>query len=336
MIRKSILFLLIIFIYSSCQSPEQYEIKTDILSALGEKHRIEYENIAKKLELVIAKDSSNVDAILSYAETQIILYIFGFTSREETLPVAKNALTRAQVFDSISTKYYTISGMISLLDWEWINSKHFFEKAIEVDPTNLNARHWLSLYYSAMGDFDLAMEQSDIIATMDPEGNYQIGRGSLLYFARRNEEMKDLMLQTVASQPNVAWGYDWLGMAYCELEDFDNSIETYFKAFNLSDGTVEVGAGLGHALGLGGQYSLAKQMADYYKLAAKDHYLPPVQRSFIHIGIGEYDEAITLLNQAYDEHSWFLVFMQIEPWYDPIRKDPRFQSIIDRMDFPMN
>ena len=336
MIRKSILLLLIIFIYSSCQSPKQYEINIDILSALGAKHRIEYESLAKNLKLDIIEDSSNVDALLSFSETQIILYIFGFISREETMPLAKSTLAQAQKFDSTSTMYYTISGMISLLDWEWINSKQLFEKAIEVDSTNLNARHWLSLYFSAMGDFDSAMEQSDIIATMDPDGNYQIGRGSLLYFARRNEEMKDLMLQTVASQLDVAWGYDWLGMAYCELKDFDNSIETYFKAFNLSDGTVEVGAGLGHALGLGGEYSLAKQMADYYTLSAKNHYLPPVQRSFIHIGIGEYDEAIALLNQAYDEQSWFLVFMQIEPWYDPIRNDARFQSIIDRMEFQVN
>ncbi len=336
MIRKSILLLLIIFIYSSCQSPKQYEINTDILSALGAKHRLEYESLAKNLELEIVEDSASVDALLSFAETQIILYIFGFTSREETLPLAKSALAQAKMFDSSSTQYHTISGMISLLDWNWTNSKRFFEKAIEVDPTNLNARHWLSLYYSAMGDFDSAMEQSDIISTMDPEGNYQIGRGSLLYFARRNAEMKDLMLQTVASQPDVAWGYDWLGMAYCELEDFDNSIDTYFKAFNLSDGTVEVGAGLGHALGLGGEYSLAKQMADYYTLASKDNYLPPVQRSFIHIGIEEYDMALDLLEQAYDEHSWFLVFVQIEPWYDPIRNNPRFHALVTKMNFPKN
>ena len=54
------------------------------------------------------------------------------------------------------------------------------------------------------------------------------------------------------------WTLDWLGMAYNGLEEHDDALETDFKAFNLSDGTVEVGGGLGHALGEAGEYELAK------------------------------------------------------------------------------
>jgi tetratricopeptide (TPR) repeat protein len=172
--------------------------------------------------------------------------------------------------------------------------------------------------------------------TFDNAEDYLIGRGSLLYFARRNEEMKQLMIKAVAMDTAVGWGYDWLGMAYVELKDYDNAIKTYYKAFELSDGTVEVGAGLGHALGLAGKYDIARQMADYYTLAARDHYLPPVQRAFIHIGINEYEKALDLLEQAYSEHSWFLVFIKVEPWYDPIKKDKRFIDIINKMGFPEN
>jgi tetratricopeptide (TPR) repeat protein len=123
-------------------------------------------------------------------------------------------------------------------------------------------------------------------------------------------------------------------MAYVELEEYENAIETYYKAFELSDGTVEVGAGLGHALGMAGEYETAKQMARFYALKSVDHYLPPVQRSFIHIGIGEYDQAIRLVEEAYEEKSWFLIFIQSEPWYDPIRDNDRFDQIVTKMNFP--
>ena len=43
---------------------------------------------------------------------------------------------------------------------------------------------------------------------------------------------------------------------------------------------------------------------------------------------------IELLERAYEEQSWFLSFMQIEHWNDPIRKDPRFIAIMDKMEFP--
>ena len=142
------------------------------------------------------------------------------------------------------------------------------------------------------------------------------------------------MSEAVAKDTTVAWGYDWLGMAHIELKEYDESIAIYQKAFALSDGTVEVGAGLGHALGQAGYYDLAKQIADYYENAAKDHYLPPMQRSFVHIGIGENEMAIDLLEQAYDEHSWFLIFMQVEPWLDPLRKEKRFTTLLEKMNFP--
>lgn len=328
------LFFILLITLISCQPTNKYELDKDILTALGKKHRVAYEDLAEEYKERIIRDSTDTEAMYGLAEAEIILYIFGFTSRDETIPIARKALHEAGKYDTTSSSFFTISGMISLLDWDWENSKVFFEKAIAVDSANLGARHWLSLYYSAMGDFDSAMEQSDIITPMDTADNFRIGRGSLYYFAQRNEELKQLMLEEVNERPDIAWGYDWLGMAYCELKDFESSIETYFKAFKLADGTVEVGGGLGHALGLGGEYKLAKQMADYYTVAAKTNYLPPVQRSFIHIGIEEYDEALTLLEQAYEENSWFLVFIQIEPWYDPIKDNPRFQALIDKMNFP--
>jgi hypothetical protein len=97
---------------------------------------------------------------------------------------------------------------------------------------------------------------------------------------------------------------------------------------------VEVGGGLGHALADAGEIELAKQMTSFYDETVKTQFLPPVQRAFIHIGLKEYDKAIQLLEQAYKEQSWFLLFMQMEHWYDPLKNDPRFNDIIKRMGYP--
>ncbi|RLD22433.1 MAG: hypothetical protein DRI69_01165 [Bacteroidetes bacterium] len=331
---KSCFAFLLVLLFFSCHSDVDHRLNPDVLASFGNKYAMQYTREAENFAVQVSADSSNVDALLGLAETKIILYIFGFVPRGETIPIAKEALRNAQNIDSLSAAVHTVSGMLRLLDWDWQGARNAFLAAIKADPSGPNQRHWYSLYLSTMGRFDEALLQSDTIMTLDPSGDYLVGRGSLLYFARRNEEMKELMLKTIAKDTTVPWGYDWLGMAYVELEDYNKSIETYYRAFDLSDGTVEVGAGLGHALGLAGHYDTAKHMADYYAEAAKGRYLPPVQRSFIHIGIGEYDEAIELLEQAYEEHSWFLAFIQIEPWYDPIRKDIRFADIIRRMEFP--
>jgi hypothetical protein len=43
---------------------------------------------------------------------------------------------------------------------------------------------------------------------------------------------------------------------------------------------------------------------------------------------------MSLLEQAYEEKSWFLQFMQIEHWYDPIRNTERFKALENKMNFP--
>lgn len=332
---RNIPFLcLFAFLLVSCQTLETQKLDQEIMASMGGEIKTGYTDAVNYMHALIREDSTNADLYTGLAETQIIRYIFGYSSREETLPDAREAYHKACLLDSLSTDIKTIEGMLSMLDWRWSHAEEAFRKAIVLDPTNLKARHWYSLYHSVMGDFDKAMAQSDTISTMDSARNYLIGRGSLLYFARRNVELKELMIEVVEMDTSVAWGYDWLGMAYIELEEYQNSIDTYYKAFRLSDGTVEVGGGLGHALGLAGELKAAKEMAEFYRMQSEDHYLPPVQRAFIHIGIGEYDEAFKLLEQAYEENSWFLAFIQVEPWLDPLRSDPRFDRLVKKMNFP--
>jgi len=331
---KTKLILLLFILLFACQPQEKYELNEEVMASMGSKFKAAFSQGLPGLEAQFEADSTNMYALLGLAETKILIYIFGYSSREENLPEAKEAYRKARNIDSLNPGVLKLTGVFNLLDWKWNEVEPAFLKAIAANPQDLNTRHWYSQYLAAMGRFDEAMTQHDTIATMDTNEDYLVGRGSLLYFERRNEELKQLMYKAIAKDSTAPWPYDWLGMAYCELKDFDNSLETYFKAFELSDGTVEVGGGLGHALGLAGEYDLGKQMADYYTEQAKDHYLAPVQRAFIHIGIGEYDKAIDLLEQAYNENSWFITFIQVEPWMDPIRDDARFQDIMSRMKFP--
>lgn len=331
---KSIVLVLSILLLCSCRPTKNKVIDDKIMASLGTKHREGFKDWTRGFEAQVSKDSTDVMAHVGVAEGNIILYIFGFMPREATLPAAREAYTKAWLLDSLHSEVLRLKGMLAFLDWDWETCGEVLGQAIAVDPTNLQARHWLALWLTAMNRFDEAMAQSDTIMSMDTGGNHLIGRASFLYFQYRFEEMIPLMEQAIAQDENMPWAYDWLGMAYNGLGRHEEAIDTYFKAFELSDGTVEVGGGLGHALGDAGETELAKRMADYYIEAAKTAYLPPVQRAFIHIGLDDHDMALQLLEQAYNERSWFLAFIQVEHWYDPLRDDPRFTAIMERMNYP--
>ncbi|PLX22558.1 MAG: hypothetical protein C0597_02320 [Marinilabiliales bacterium] len=332
--NKTFCFLMVFLIFSSCNQNKQEKIDQEIMASLGHKYKMEFLELANFYEKQISVDSTNSEAYIGYADSYILLYVFGYLQREIAFEKVKSAYEDLMKIDSTSSDVYKLDGIINFIDWKWSESKEAFEKSIEKNPKNLNARHWYSLWLTAMGNIDKAMEQSDTIMKMDSLDNYLIARSSLLYFQYRFEEMKPLTIKGIEKDPDLPWSYDWLGMAFNGLEEHNDAIKTYLKAFELSDGTVEIGGGLGHALGDAGRIKQAKQLADFYSAAAKDNYLPPVQRSFIHIAIEDYDEAINLLEQAYKEKSWFLIFMQVEHWYDPIRDDERFINIMENMKFP--
>ena len=93
-------------------------------------------------------------------------------------------------------------------------------------------------------------------------------------------------------------------------------------------------AGLGHAYALGGETAKANAVLTNLKRQGERWYVPPVQIAYVHVGLGQYDEAIKMLTRAQQEHSWELVFLQVEPWFDPLRADPRFAELEKRMQFP--
>ncbi len=334
---NSICYTLIIFTMISCgTSTEQSQLNDNILKSLGHKYKLEFGELTTLYEEQLKEDSINVSAYVGLAESKVLLYVFGYIPREECMPRAWQTYEVANALDSLNSDVRKLAGILHYLDWNWIPAEREFKTAIKLNSSNLNARHWYSLWLMSMNKVEESMAQSDTIMSMDTDHNYRIGRASIYYFRHMYEEMKTLMLDEIEDDPSVPWAYDWLGMAYNGLEEHDQALETYFKAFELSDGTVEVGAGLGHALGEAGEVDLAKKMADYYAEASKNNYLPYCQRSFIHISIGEHDQALELLEQAYENKSWFLIFMQIEHWYDPIRDDDRFQLILNKMQYPEN
>jgi hypothetical protein len=67
---------------------------------------------------------------------------------------------------------------------------------------------------------------------------------------------------------------------------------------------------------------------------AKDRYVTPYWIAMIYVGLDEKDEAFKWFEKAYEERSWFLIFIKMDPWMDSMRSDPRYTSLIRRIGYP--
>ncbi|MDP9229748.1 MAG: hypothetical protein M3O67_03625, partial [Bacteroidota bacterium] len=66
----------------------------------------------------------------------------------------------------------------------------------------------------------------------------------------------------------------------------------------------------------------------------KTIYIPPTAKALIHYSLGDADKAFEWLNRSYDERDFLLAFLRVDPLWDPLRSDPRFQKLMKKMNFP--
>ena len=291
-------------------------------------------NLARHYEATLEKNPDSVKHHVGVVDAYTMYWCFGFVPRDEVLPKLQTAAEKAVELDGQDASAHKALGIVKLSQWDWEGAEKELATAVQIDSKQASPHHWYALFLAAMGRHEEANQHSKQALEIDSSPGMQVGRASILYFARDWDELIRRMNWTIQQHADFAPAYDWLGMAYVQQERFDEAIATYEKAVELSEGLAEILAGLGHAYGLAGHEAQARAVLEKLYHLDQKWYVPPVQIAYVHVGLGEHGEALKMLQRACDEHSWELVFMKEEPWFDPLRSNPRFQEIEAELQFP--
>jgi len=92
----------------------------------------------------------------------------------------------------------------------------------------------------------------------------------------------------------------------------------------------------GYIYGIAGEMEKAREVLDHYLERSKTAYVSPTDFTMIYLGLGESDTAMDYLEMAYEQHEGWLVLLRAEPMYDSLRSNPRFQALLDKMNYPDN
>lgn len=300
----------------------------------GKEFRDGIQGMVDYIEYASQARPDSVDNLVKLVEARTMVWCFGFVPRDEVLPKMKADAERAVKLDGQNAGAHTALGIVKLSQWDWQEADSELAMAVKLDPQRAESRHWYALYLASRGRHKEALAQSKIAVDLDKSSGMKTGMGAVLYFGRDWQGMVDLLVPVTEKDKKFAPALDWLGMAYVQEQRFEESISAYERATVLSGGLAEITAGLGHAYGLASEKSKARDVLQELQRWSTETYVPPVQIAYVHLSLGENDEAFKRLEQAYQQHSWELVFMQVEPWFDKIRSDPRFQELEEKMGFP--
>ncbi|HXP71257.1 MAG TPA: protein kinase [Candidatus Dormibacteraeota bacterium] len=284
----------------------------------------------------VEKDPSYALAHAGVADSYVLLGWNSYLPPKDAFPKAKAAALTALQFDpDLGEAHTPLAAVLWLHDWQWPEAQKEFKRSLELNPNYPTANHWHAEYVMTMGRHAEAIAKIKNSQTLDPLSliiNVAIGRD--YYLARRYDEALEHLLQTVELDPNYPVTYWVLGLLYMTTGRSDLAIAAGEKAVTLSGGSPLMRAALAHSYGKAGRTKEALQILDDLTSVAKCKYVAPHFFAGIHIGLGENDLALDCLEQSYEEHSHWLIYLHIDPTMDDLRNEPRFQDLLKRVGLP--
>jgi Flp pilus assembly protein TadD len=127
----------------------------------------------------------------------------------------------------------------------------------------------------------------------------------------------------------LGWSYIYNGMAEEALEEFQKAIEL---SGDPADPSLLGPLGVAHAAS--GKSEKAHQILTRLRELSEQRYVSPSEFATVHLALGDKNRALAYLEKGYEERSSYLTYLKADPFLDPLRDDPRFQSLLRRLNFP--
>jgi tetratricopeptide (TPR) repeat protein len=253
--------------------------------------------------------------------------------RSEAMPRARAAALKALALDEGLAEAHTSLAFVQMhFDWDWPAAEREFARALELNPGYATAHHWYAFWLIAQGRAEEALQEIRQAQRLDPLSliiNTDVGE--MLYYGRRHDEAIDQARRALEMDSAFALAHRLLGFAYMAKRQFAPAIDELEAAARVSGGRLDGLAVLGVAYAEGGRRAEARKVLHHLEYASQHR--PDIAHSIAVVlaGLGEEDQAFARLEQAYREHDGSLILLKVNPLFDPLRSDARFQDLMRRV-----
>ena len=212
-------------------------------------------------------------------------------------------------------------------DYDFPAGEAEFKRAIAADPNSSMARHFYSIFLTAMLRPAEARVQIEKARDFDPLSDFIVtDMGFQLYYDRKYDEAEKVLKEALATNPESG-ARVWLGRTYQAEGRYAEAAREYLKVKSI--GT------LGHFYGISGKRIEAERVLTAIdEDARKPGFHSPYNAALTYLGMGEKDKAMELLDSCYDLRSPRVIWLLRDPRWDPMRSDPRFIELLKKIGFP--
>lgn len=256
----------------------------------------------------------------------------------QAMPKAEAAARKAlELDDSLAEAHAALALVQHHYHWDWKGAEASYRHAIELNPDFATAHLWYSWMLFALGRQDEAFDETEltleIVQQTDPHRlvGVHATRAIGYYWGRDYERAVQESKKAMELDPDYFMPHFILGRAYARL---GKASEALAELKHKTDSTEEIplmAAALGLAYGTGGHTKQTQKIAQTFAAYAKKRYIPATYFGMLYAGLGDWEQALDWLEKAYEERADGLTWINVEPMFDGLRQQPRFQALVKKM-----
>jgi eukaryotic-like serine/threonine-protein kinase len=290
----------------------------------------------EQLQQAIDKDPGYALAYAGLADVYSQASFLNVMRPSDAMPKAKASAQRALEIDpDLADAHVSLAYASFTYDWDWPAATTHFERALAMNRLAVENHSYYAFYLTVGGRYAEAvaaargaLERNPVSASMSHTLAVQLA------LSRQYDAAIEECRRTLDLDPNFGLAYDVMAANFAGKGMFREALSSIRKATALSPGNVISRATLGYVLANLGQRQEALQILEQLAASSKQRYTPAQAFAIVYTGLGDKDQAFAWLDKAYEERSNRLAYLKVEPTWDPIRSDPRFDELLRRIGLP--
>ena len=270
----------------------------------------------------------------------------GDLSPKETMPKARDAALKAlQLDEGLAEAHTSLADVELILNWNWSGAEREFKRAIELNPNYSPAHAWYAHYLVAMGRFDEATAETRRSLELDPFSIFTIDFAQWTFLlARRYDLTVEQTRKSLELAPEFPWAHYNLGQVYELTGRVSEAVQEFMKAEELFGMSQDRLAELRKAYQQSGVKGYWRQNLAFCQEASKQarkfasssgygwcDYAQNADMAALQVRLGEFNAAFESLERGYTKHEEELIDLKVDPNWDDLRSEPRFQDLIRRV-----
>jgi len=255
---------------------------------------------------------------------------------EDAFPKARSAAEKALTLDSTLAEPHAALAFVRFYyDWDWPAAEREFRLAIDRNPSYATAHEWYGLYLAAMGRFAPAVEEERTAMSLEPLSSAVAGTAAwVLYYAGNLDEASRQLRIALRTDSTFLLGRLYLGRVEQARGAMDSAL-SYYGSLGALQGWVPTIAGMGNLYGVIGRRADAlRELAVLDSLERAGQYVTSYGRALVWAGLGDLDRSFADLDRAVEGRNHWLVWLNRDTRWAPLRRDPRFQQLVRRIGLP--